>query len=135
MKLNKIIQDLKIYINDYDERLLDPQEDERYKYAVSMLGYLEELKHLRIVNKNISRELITRTDKLTNKKDAEIIEHQKKLIDKVNKEAQKYFDLLMDDERVINGMAEAIYNDDGSWNMHNKYNVEEIIKYFRKNCE
>lgn len=65
MSLNKIIQDLKIYINDYEEAVLDPKEDERYKYAVSMLGYLEELKHLRIVNKNVSRELITRTDKLT----------------------------------------------------------------------
>lgn len=119
MKLNKIIQDLKIYINDYDERLLDPQEDERYKYAVSMLGYLEELKHLRIVNKNISRELITRTDKLN----------------KANIEAQKYFNLLMEDEQVIYYLAEAIYDDDGSWNMHNKYNIEEIIKYFRKKCE
>lgn len=119
MKLNKIIQDLKIYINDYEELVLDPKEDERYKYAVSMLGYLEELKHLRTVNKNISRELITRTDNLN----------------KANIEAQKYFNLLMEDEQVIYYLAEAIYDDDGSWNMHNKYNIEEIIEYFRKKCE
>lgn len=145
MKLNKIIQDLKIYINDYEEAVLDPKEDERYKYAVSMLGYLEELKHLRVVNKNISRELITRTDKLTNKKDEQIIEHQKKLIDKVNKEAQKYFDLLMDDEKVINEMADFIFENVDTAKICGMISSNDcfvhrddcngcIIEYFRKKC-
>ena len=48
---------------------------------------------------------------------------------------EKLIQAYKQDVKVINEMAEAIYNDDGSWNMHNKYNVEEIIKYFRKKCE
>ena len=120
MKLEELINDLKKSIEHFTKLMKDPNEIEKYKdqnrYAIIMLGYLEELKELRVVNKNISRELITRTDNLK----------------KVNKEAQKYFDLLMDDEKVINEMADAIY---GEFYNPNLNTVEKIIDYFRKKCE
>lgn len=66
--LEELIKDLQKSIVHFEEWMNDEYGKEKYKgsyvYAVTMLGYLEELKELRIVNKNISRELITRTDKL-----------------------------------------------------------------------
>lgn len=125
MGLEELINDLKKSIEHFTELMKDPNEIERYKdanrYAVSMLGYLEELKELRIINKNISRELITRTDNLK----------------KVNKEAQKYFDLLMDDERVINEMAIELRNRDFDfdYDIADEDLYDGIIDYFRKKCE
>ena len=51
------------------------------------------------------------------------------------KALEKLLQAYKEDEKVIEEMAKTIYEDDGSWNMHNKYNVEEIIDYFRKKCE
>lgn len=69
MELEELIKDLQNSLVYFERMMEDHNEKEKYKdsyvYAVTVLGYLEELKHLRIVNKNISRELITRTDKLT----------------------------------------------------------------------
>lgn len=48
---------------------------------------------------------------------------------------EKLLQAYKQDEKIINEMVKTIYEDDGSWNMHNKYNVEEIIDYFRKKCE
>ena len=71
MELEKLIKDLQKSIVRFEECMNDDYGKEKYKggyaYAVTILGYLEELKELRIVNKNISRELITRTDKLIEK--------------------------------------------------------------------
>lgn len=89
MKLEELIKYLQKTIEYIEDLMKISNINEEYKsyyaYTVTVLKHLEELKELRVVNKNISRELITRTDKLT----------------KVNKEAQKYFDLLMDDEKVL----------------------------------
>lgn len=69
MSVEDLIKDLINSLEYFEKMMKEPNEKEKYKdnyvYAVTMLGYLEELKELRIVNKNISRELITRTDKLT----------------------------------------------------------------------
>ena len=68
MELEELIKDLQNSLVYFERMMEDYNEKEKYKdgyvYAVTLLGYLEELKELRIVNKNISRELITRTDKL-----------------------------------------------------------------------
>lgn len=68
MELEKLIKDLQNSLVYFERMMENYTEKEEYKdsyvYAVTVLGYLEELKELRIVNKNISRELITRTDKL-----------------------------------------------------------------------
>ena len=69
MELEELIKDLQKSIECYEEWMKDPNEkwkhEDSYVYAVNVLTHLEELKELRIVNKNISRELITRTDTLT----------------------------------------------------------------------
>ena len=71
MELEELIKNLQKTIEYIEEIMKDTNKKEEYKdsyvYAVTVLGYLEELKELRIVNKNISRELITRTDKLIEK--------------------------------------------------------------------
>lgn len=68
MSLEKLINDLQNSLVYFEKMMENHNEKEKYKdgyvYAVTLLGFLEELKELRIVNKNISRELITRTDKL-----------------------------------------------------------------------
>ena len=118
MELEEIIKDLQNSLEFFEKMMEDPNEKEKHKdsyvYAVTVLGYLEELKELRIVNKNIARELITRTDNLI----------------KVNKEAQKYFDLLMEDEKVINEMANYI-----SYTKDIMCHEQTVIDYFRKKCE
>lgn len=55
--------------------------------------------------------------------------------DDTHNSIMKLLQAYKQDEKVIEEMAKTIYEDDGSWNMHNKYNVEEIIDYFRKKCE
>lgn len=69
MSVEDLIKDLINSLEFFEKMMEDPNEKEKYKdsyvYAVNLLTHLEELKELRIVNKNISRELITRTDKLT----------------------------------------------------------------------
>lgn len=119
MSVEDLIKDLINSLEYFEKMMEDPNEKEKHKdsyvYAVTVLGYLEELKQLRVVNKNISRGLITRTDNLK----------------KVNKEAQKYFDLLMEDEKVINEMAKEIcFKEPLRYN-----NAQEVIDYFRKKCE
>ena len=139
MELEELIKYVQKTIECIKEFMKGPNKKEEYKgyytYTVTVLKHLEELKHLRVVNKNISRELITRTDNLK----------------KANLEAQKYFDLLMEDEKVINAMAESIElqqyaNVDTTdlsgvceeLNCNKKCDLVEekcIIKFFRKRCE
>lgn len=38
-------------------------------------------------------------------------------------------------DKIINELAKLIYEDDGSWNMHNKFNEQEIIKYVTEKVE
>lgn len=75
-----------------------------------------------------------------------IIEEQKNIIKKVNIEAQKYFDLLMEDERVINGMADFIFENVDTAKICGMINSDDcfihrdncngcLIDYFRKECE
>lgn len=65
------------------------------------------------------------------------LQDQKNINKKLSLEAQKYFDALMEDERVINEMSGYIIGypivlDDDAITLKTE---EEVIDYFRKKCE
>ena len=67
MSIEEIIEDLKSFIDWYGRTVDEPYKDKKYQMAVAILENLKEKEELKVINENIRRELLSRTDKLVEK--------------------------------------------------------------------
>ena len=122
MEEDKLKEDIKIleeFISNYKD-IQEKYKDDEIQAEIERSCYFEEVPAIQIEKllrayKNIKIQL----------------QEQKNINKKLSLEAQKYFDLLMEDERVIKEIAREIYLKEPL-----KYNnPEQVIDYFRKRCE